>query len=1461
MIKIILYLTFTLLLISSHNNLHSNTLPIHQQFKFKHITIDNGLSDNHINSMCQDADGYIWIATRYGLNKFNGLTVKNYFFSPTDTNSLPANVVLSVFCDSNGKLWVGTINGICYYDEKSDGFNKEIANRFPKAATSINDIVEDKSKNIWFATNSGLIKYLPKTDKITVYSQLNLAIPSNNIYKIDLDGTNKLWISCYQKGVSLIDFEAKKIRNFQHAKEDNKSLSENWVERIYKDKSGDVWIGTSNEGVNKYNPIDSTFTRYLISDENSYSNRVRSIFEDHNNNLYLGTRAGIFIYNQELNSFSPFASTSNEFSRLSANSVCSKFRDATNGLWIGTIYGGVNYSNLEENPFISYTAREDNDYYLNNTTVFGMDEDAEGNVYIGTENGVNILDQKKSKFTYLVNDPTDKNTLSYNDVKSIAAFPNGDLWIGTNNGGLNFYNKKEKKFTVYRHIAGDSTSIPFDKIYKVFLDSKENLWILSNADWDNLPSTLSFLKKGSTKFINYTQNFYNGIIEDEKGDIFIGGFHGFWKFHTKTHQFELFKNDSIISKLVWAIHQDRKGNIWIGNQNGLAKYDTTNRNFIDYSKHKGIKAHNVYGVLSDKEDNVWISTNSGLMKLINAVNLSFIDGIAIRIYNKDDGLPSKEFIYNASFIDRDGEMYFGGNNGFVRFRPAEIKDGRFEPNIVLSDLIISDQSIKEGEIVHGDTILKQPLNKSAQITLSNRVKSFTLKFDAIHYANPEKNRFKYKLDNFSSNWEYANSYNNYVTYSNLASGTYTFRVYAINNDGIYSPNPKTLDIIILPPFWETWLFRGSLILILFLLIYSFFRLRVKKYQIQKQTLQKAVDKRTEELNLSNKELQNQKQEILSQNEKLITQRHTIEQKNELLETANINLLQLNDFGKNLTSKLRISDIQQIIKKHITKLMQVDVIGFGFSDKEVNMISFTDVTRGDKILPDFKISLDSTTSLASQSLRNNEPIVSNNFEVQHPTFKTELPLGKAPKSIFYLPLTINKNTLGILIIQSNTLDAFSKKNIAILYSLHAYISIALDNSFTYDIVKNQKNEIEKHHHHLEQIVAERTKKLELAKNKAEESDKLKSAFLANMSHEIRTPLNGIIGFVDMLDKPDILPQSASYYHNIIKKSGYTLLQLISDIIDLSKIEAGQIEISIRDINLTSFLDDIYRSFSTQIKNDNKKNHIALLLENTTSDEIIIKTDYVRLQQIFNNLISNAIKFTSTGSISFGIKEVITDEKIVFFVKDTGIGIDKKNHALIFERFHKIEDDNTILYRGSGLGLAISKHLIWKLGGEMHVESELKKGSTFYLSIPYKAQKQTKLHPIVETIDIDEIPDWSGKTFLIAEDEETNFLVISTIMSATNAIILRAKNGVEAINIYKKNIDTIDIVLLDIKMPLKDGIETVKEIKQLNPKAYVIAQTAYAHSNEEKDIRGAGFNDYISKPILSKDLFQLISKYIN
>jgi len=393
-----------------------------------------------------------------------------------------------------------------------------------------------------------------------------------------------------------------------------------------------------------------------------------------------------------------------------------------------------------------------------------------------------------------------------------------------------------------------------------------------------------------------------------------------------------------------------------------------------------------------------------------------------------------------------------------------------------------------------------------------------------------------------------------------------------------------------------------------------------------------------------------------------------------------------------------------------------------------------------------------------------------------------------------------------------------------------------------------------------LIKKHVKALRLAMEKAEENDRLKSAFLANMSHEIRTPMNGILGFAEILKEPDLSGEEQQECISVIQKSGTRMLSIINDIICISKVEAGQMEIVVSETDINEQVEYIYTFFKPEVEDKGMR---LIMKKGMPSQDAIIRTDREKLYAILTNLVKNAIKYSNTGTIEFGYRIVNRDmgrdkaclvstcPDLEFFVKDTGIGIPKDRQQAIFERFVQADVSDKMALQGAGLGLSISKAYVEMLGGNIWMESEPGKGSIFYFTIPFNNKQEDKEitkndHPVEpKTNRIKQLK------ILIVEDDEASELLLSKAVERFGNAILKVRTGVEAVEVCLNNVD-IDLVLLDLKMPDMNGYEAARRIRQFNKDVIIIAQTAFGLLGDKEKAIEAGCNDYISKPILTDEL---------
>lgn len=558
------------------------------------------------------------------------------------------------------------------------------------------------------------------------------------------------------------------------------------------------------------------------------------------------------------------------------------------------------------------------------------------------------------------------------------------------------------------------------------------------------------------------------------------------------------------------------------------------------------------------------------------------------------------------------------------------------------------------------------------------------------------------------------------------------------------------------------------------------------------------------------------------------------QKNEAEKTIRSERIMLRTLIDNLPNLIYIKD------RNCRKILmnKADVEFIGYSNEE-DVIGKTDLEIFPGEIGKQSYTDDLNIIKSGQSVINREEAFTDKYGKKHWLLTTKIPIYNDQGAVTGLvglgqEITELKQT-ELSLIQSE--KNLKQQNLEYQALNNEYLKIneELTNSLNY--------------------IGEINTELVKAKNKAEESDKLKSAFLANMSHEIRTPLNTILGFSSFLRDEDLPLEKTKYYVDIIESSGQQLLTIISDILDISKIEAGQINIVNAAVDINNLLDELYQQFVLQTETKN----IDLRVYNNVPDKqsVITSTDKNRLKQILGNLLSNAIKFTQDGKIDFGFE--LKENSLEFFVEDSGIGISKEDQAIIFKPFRQVEDTMTRNFGGNGLGLSISKALVEKLGGTITLDSQPGIGSKFTFTIPYVQSSENEALKTTKKISTVK-KSWDKHLILIAEDEIYNYSYIEEILFPTNIKMLHAWDGMEAVRLVREHPD-ISLVLMDIRMPVMDGYTATQIIKNIRPQLPVIAQTAYALGSENEGMLVSRFDNYIYKPIVDNHFIELISRYIN
>lgn len=805
-----------------------------QDLKFTNITIEDGLSHSKVNCIYQDRQGFLWFGTNEGLNKYDGYNFTVFQPDPDDPHSISANLIRCILEDRNGNFWIGTeAGGLNRYDRNNKRFvhfTSDSASEIRLSGNNINSIIEDNQGNLWLGTNHGIDRFDWTQKQVKHYlpypSNQNLHL-SNEVLVIFEDSHATLWIGTLGGGLCAFDREHQKFSYYRHDEKNRFSIGDNEIYSIYEDLKGDLWIGTMNGGLNRFDRASQRFHRYYPGPDNSESTTIRAILDAGSGKLWVGNRSGLYLFDRQTNHFRYYSHDPNNPYSLVQNSVQTIFKDAKGDLWIGT-RGGISYLNTSNLPFIHYRADVNNPRCLNRQAVYAMLEDRTGDLWFGTEHGgLNHLNRKTGRFTYYMHDNQNPNSLSVNNIKALLEDRQGNLWVGTFNGGLNVYDRQTKRFIHYWHDENDPSSLAIDNVMALFEDSDGNIWV------GTFGGGLDRFNRKTRRFehllTEWHQLGFNNIYcfwLDNQNQLYLGaGQSRVAAFDLKTQKFTPYRLNHHINNVdVRAVYQDRAGRLWFGTVGaGLYRFNPSDSSYHVYTQKDGLPSNIVYGILEDDTGILWLSTTNGLSQFNPQTGM-------IKNYYKENGLQSDQFNYNAYLKTRDGQMLFGGINGVTAFYPQQIQQNTFVPPVVITDFKIFNRPVTIG----GEhPILSQDISQTQAIRLSHKHSVFSFEFVALNYAIPEQNQYAYKMEGFETDWNYVGN-RRFATYTNLDPGTYTFRVKAANNDGVWNEAGTAIEITITPPFWKMLWFKIILALLILLTINHFVN-----YLRQKRNLLKA----------------------------------------------------------------------------------------------------------------------------------------------------------------------------------------------------------------------------------------------------------------------------------------------------------------------------------------------------------------------------------------------------------------------------------------------------------------------------------------------------------------------------------------------------------------------------------------------------------------------------------------------
>ena len=783
-------------------------------YKFSHLDITNGLSDNQVNCIFKDSRGYMWFGTTSGLNRYDGYKVKVFKHESKDPNSLGENHVLNVMEGPENRLWIFTHSGVSIYNATTESFSNDVLSLVAGYRIFTNAIVsvkKDKEGNFWFITNhKGLYCYNPGTKSTVYYSNsegTRVVLHSNNVVDIAAESSHLIWLIYNDGAIEKLDAKAGKI-------------------------------------LHRYNQL---------AQASDYKQRYYNMILDNMKKLWIYSNAGpigVYCYNTTNNSLVHF-NKDNTLNKLNSNVINNVVQADDDKIWIGTDHGGINLVDPLTNKLTYVLSKEDDTNSLSGNSIV-LYKDNIGIIWAGTfKQGINYYHSGIMQFPLFRHFITDKTSLPYNDVDCFAEEPGGNLWIGTNGGGLIYFNRATNTYTQFKHNASDVNSLSNDIITRLYIDHTNRLWIgtyfggldyldgkkfVHNRHSDKLPGSITddrvtsiFEDSRLNLWVGtFTGglNIYNGvqkdfshpeyslsspytsvIYEDRQKNIWIGRDRGVDVVDHLTNKVSHYVNrtgnaNSLIANDINIITQDSRGLIWIGTKDGLSILNPGVNKFLSADDGINLPSNDVSNILEDNAGTMWISTNNGLSK-IKLLQTGDKYKFQVSHFNEFDGLQGREFNLNAAIKLKNGQLIFGGGNGYNKFDPAKISSFKPNKNLLLTDFQLFNKSIAVGDTIKGKVILQKSISETKAIILNHDENVFSIGFAACDYFSPDKIKYQYMLEDFDKGWITSPVADRKAIYTNLDAGDYVFKVKAQNTNSENEENIVTLKIKVLPPFWKS----------------------------------------------------------------------------------------------------------------------------------------------------------------------------------------------------------------------------------------------------------------------------------------------------------------------------------------------------------------------------------------------------------------------------------------------------------------------------------------------------------------------------------------------------------------------------------------------------------------------------------------------------------------------------------
>lgn len=820
------------------------------QINFEYVSNSDGLSQVSILNILQDFRGFLWVGTMDGLNRYDGYQFKVYQNNPYDRSSISNNRILSILEDSDSLLWVGTDNGLNLYDRNKDRFTvlNPDHDSTSRAGVLIAALLEYSNNRIWMATSGGIYSYDKARKEFNPlpvppgYGQMFTKSATPVLYK---DVNNTVWLAVESR---LYTFD-KVIAGWNLVIGDinwpvNSGNELPSITTIFQDHNGRYWLGT-DRGLYSFMADD-------FAAETAHSKRplkpclpqvnVSCLSADHDGNLWIGTRHGIYLKNLKSAAVRKIARNIYKKGSLADNHITAFYPDRFGVIWIGTNGRGLNKYLPSKRHFKNILARDEISEIMEDNLIYAISADEKDNLWLGSNIGIIKYNRENHKSINVPCKSPFSKGFKDGRVRVIFRDSNGTLWAGGYQGLCRFDPLKRSFYNIRLNRENQG---PEPVVISIKENTDGTLWLgtkgqgLINYDPVSGQSKSFRYEKDQSNSIS-SDNVFD-ILPDKDGKLWLATYGGgITYFDPAGQEARVFLHseqdpNSISSNFTYCLYIDSDTDVWIGTYGaGLNYFDRRQNKFMHIDKNCGLINNLVYGILEDKNGKLWLSTNKGLSRFDKDrfKKSGSCDRSYFRNYDGHDGLQGNEFNFGAYFKDRQGRLYFGGVNGLTCFDPDSLHDNPVVPEIVLTDFRISNESVPIGK----NSPLSRQISETKSIVLNYDQNQLSFQFAALHFLNPVKNRYAYKLEGIDKDWIYTDSKRRFANYANLPGGDYVFRVRASNSDGIWNEQGVQLNITIIPPFWSRWWFRLLSLLVLIVTGFAVYHWKVRDVKNKNQRL-------------------------------------------------------------------------------------------------------------------------------------------------------------------------------------------------------------------------------------------------------------------------------------------------------------------------------------------------------------------------------------------------------------------------------------------------------------------------------------------------------------------------------------------------------------------------------------------------------------------------------------------------